>query len=96
MDRSDHVFSKGEAGDCTQAVVESTPGSARGNDTTTPRHLPLPAAPTVGTKDDVEGELSLPALWSEGVPMVQRPMQACAFSGRCEDHLLHGRRIHGL
>ena len=29
---------------------------------TTLRHLPLPAAFTMGTKDDVEGELSLPTL----------------------------------
>ena len=96
MDWSGHVFSKGEAGDVTQAVVESTPGSAWGNNTTAPRHLPLPAAPIMGTKDDVEGELPLPTLWSKGVPAVQRPIQPCAFSGRCEDYLLHGGGIHGL
>ena len=92
MDWSGHVFSKAEAGDVTQAVVESTPGSAWDN-TTTPRHPPLPAAPTMGTKDDVEGELPLLMLWSEGVPAIQRPIQPCAFSGRYEDYLLHGRGI---
>ena len=95
MDRSDYVCCQGKAGDDTKALVESTSSGLPGNPSS-PGHLSLPSCAAMGSQDDVEDELSLPSLWSEGVSPFQRALQPRAFGSGHEGHVLLGWRVHGL
>ena len=76
----------------TSESVESLKSLADGLTIRQQHHRTLTPTTTGGScyehqgYDIVEHEVSLPTMWSGWALAVQRPIQLCAFSGRCEDH----------